>query len=61
MCDIDHFKHVNDTCGHAAGDLVIQGLAKESTRIVGKLCHSRSLCQRAPPSRYNRLADVPMT
>jgi len=40
VCDIDHFKHVNDTCGHAAGDLVIQGLAKELTRIVGKLGHA---------------------
>lgn len=40
VCDIDHFKHVNDTCGHAAGDLVIQGLAKELTRIVGTLGHA---------------------
>ncbi len=28
MIDIDHFKSVNDTHGHAVGDLVIQGLAK---------------------------------
>lgn len=42
LCDIDHFKQINDRYGHAAGDLVLIELATEIRRVLGpKGCTAR--------------------
>ncbi|MEO6418218.1 MAG: GGDEF domain-containing protein [Polyangiaceae bacterium] len=34
MLDLDHFKHLNDTFGHAGGDAVLRGIATQIPRLI---------------------------
>ena len=55
MMDIDHFKEVNDTFGHAAGDAVLEGLAR---RLLGHV-RTEDVPYRYGGEEFVLLAQVP--
>lgn len=42
LLDVDHFKKVNDTYGHAAGDTALRKLANVGNDIIKNVCHTDS-------------------
>jgi diguanylate cyclase (GGDEF)-like protein/PAS domain S-box-containing protein len=55
MLDLDHFKHINDSMGHAMGDLLLQAVAE---RLQQQLRHSDILARWGGDEFILLLSDV---
>ena len=58
LCDLDHFKRINDTHGHRAGDLVLQDFYR---RALGVTRSTDTICRWGGEEFLILLPDTPTT
>ncbi len=56
MLDLDHFKQINDSCGHQFGDTILKTIAN----IIRKLTRNVDICGRYGGEEFVMLATLPL-